>query len=421
MIGSIFRNTFRTSLVLGVRLFLQAGTLLLVARTLGPEKFGIFTGLAALAVLLGMLSTFGMHLVLLAEMSKEPARRALVLPYAVPSTLLFGGLLLVVYGLICAWLLGLNNIPIEIILLIGFTEILLQPLLILMVSEHHAIGKIAYSQILQLLPIAFRMIAATGIFFLHPSRAMHIYAACYAVASVLSLVYGASRLPARWPAWRDWRLPNRNEWIDAFGYAAINVSKAGPAELDKTLALRLLPHSAAGVYAAAARVVGAITLPVTAMTLSALPKLFRDGGKLSGRYLLKWMYGAASLYSLLIAGALWLATPWISSLFGVQYEGINSVIRLLCFAIPGMALRLVAGNALMAFGRPWIRVEFEAAGLIILLFTSMVLTDRCDMAGLALAVACAEWSMAMIGTWLVVRESKKNRGSEAHVKQEEAE
>ncbi|MGH8403185.1 MAG: lipopolysaccharide biosynthesis protein, partial [Gammaproteobacteria bacterium] len=57
--GPIARGTIRTGIVLGLRLLVQAGTLLLVARLLGPREYGAFAGVAALAVMLGTLATFG--------------------------------------------------------------------------------------------------------------------------------------------------------------------------------------------------------------------------------------------------------------------------------------------------------------------------------------------------------------------------
>src|SRR5690348_9623034 len=102
MRGPIAQGTLRTSLVFGLRLVVQAGTLLLVARALGPDSFGAFAGVAALAVMLGTLATFGTHLLLLGEVSREPSRRTEILRHAVPLTLLCGGILLAVYLLIYA-------------------------------------------------------------------------------------------------------------------------------------------------------------------------------------------------------------------------------------------------------------------------------------------------------------------------------
>lgn len=401
--GQIAKATVRTSFVLGLRLVVQAGTLLLVTRLLGPGQFGAFAGIASLAIMLGTLSTFGTHLVLLGEMSQSPQRREKVLLYAIPITLLCGALLLGVYGLICLFLLEVKDFPLHLLLFIGGTELLLQPLFGLMTTEHHALGRVAHAQLLQMLPMALRLLVAGLVFVLQVSQPLTAYTVGYVMASVLALAYGAHALPEHWPAWHEWRLPCRDEYKNALGYVAINITKAGPAELDKTLALQLLPHGAAGVYAAGARVVGAITLPVTAMTLSALPRLFRDGHKASGRHLVVWMYGIALAYSVFLAGALWFVAPVFNLVFGMQYRGIGDVIRLLCLAIPGMALRLVAGNVLMALGNPWMRVEFEVAGLTILVFASVVLVGHHRASGMPLALACAEWSMAVIGAWLVTR------------------
>lgn len=406
--GPIAKATIRTSFVLGLRLLVQAGTLLLVARLLGPDQFGGFAGVAALAVLLGSLSTFGTHLVLLGEIARQRGGRDQVLQYAIPCTLSCGSSLLMVFLLVCLGLLDTHAVPFSVLLLIGITETLLQPLLILVVSEHHALGRIARSQLLQLLPMPLRLMAVCLVFLMHSSQPLTAYATGYVTASVLALGYGVLTLPSRWPSLREWRRPGKEEWGGALGYAVINITKSGPGELDKTLALQLLPSGAAGLYAAAARVVGAITMPVTAMTLSALPRLFRDGSGSRGGLLLGWMYAAAFTYSLILAGVMWLAAPIFESVFGSQYSGISDVVRLLCIAIPGVALRLVAGNALMALGKPWMRVGFEAAGLAILSTSSFLLVDSQGADGLPLAVACAEWGMAMVGTLQVMRARRQS-------------
>jgi len=407
--GPIALATLRTSAVLGLRLAVQAGNLLLLARLLGPQQFGAFAGVAALAVLLGTLSTFGTHLVLLGEMSKDPARRAQVLPYALPTTLLCGGMLLTVYMLLCMFWLSLKGIPALLFLLIGTSEILLQPLLIFGVNELHASGHIARSQWLQMLPMILRLVMLCILSIWQPAQVLALYAWGYALASAIALTYDILHLAQPLPSIRGWRLPRSAELRHALGYAAIGISKAGPAELDKTLALRLLPHDAAGVYAAGARVVGAIALPVTAMTLSALPRLFREGHRREGTHLLAWMYGAATTYGATLAVLVWLAAPVFSSLFGAQYIGIGDVIRVLCIAIPAIALRLVAGNALMAMGTPWMRVVFEAIGLLVLTVASFLLTHKADIQAIPLALVCAEWAMAIFGAALVMRVRSQNQ------------
>jgi O-antigen/teichoic acid export membrane protein len=206
----------------------------------------------------------------------------------------------------------------------------------------------------------------------------------------------------------------------AFGYAAINITRSAPGELDKTLALKLLPPGVAGVYAVATRVVGAITLPVSAMMLSALPRLFREGrGSHKTAYLLGKIYAVALCYSLLLAGVVWLFAPIFGSVFGEQYQGISEVIRWLCPAIPAMALRMVIGSALMAMGKPWMRVGLEITGLVLLVICAVVLIDCLGIMGLPLALACAEWTMTIIGSGMIVYLCSVRGGDERSQKKTE--
>ncbi|MHB8385761.1 lipopolysaccharide biosynthesis protein [Metallibacterium sp.] len=412
MRGPIARATLRTSTVLGLRLFVQAGTLLLVARMLGPHDFGAFAGVAALAVMLGTLSTFGTHIVLLAEVSRDPQRRATVLPFALSTTLICGSLLFALYLLLATTLLGEAGIGLNVLIALGIAELILQPLLNLPGAEHQGHGRIATSQLLITLPLALRLLAAGTVWLLHPIDPLRDYAWGYLGASALALFIATLSLRQAWPALRDWRLPRLAELRHAAGYAVLNLTATGPSELDKTLALKLLPLAAAGVYAASARVIGALTLPVLAQMLSAMPRLFREGQTdraRSGR-LLRWVFAATLGYSLLLAAALWVAAPLFDLLFGSRYQAIGETIRWLTLAVPGMALRIVAGSALMTLGKPWMRVGFEAVGLTSLLIVSASFVPRLGLAGMPLALACAEWAMAILG-WSYIIYQHKSTGA----------
>lgn len=403
MKGPIARGTIRTSFVLGLRLVVQAGTLLIVARMLGPDQFGAFAGVAALALILGTLSSFGTHLVLLKEVSCEPSRREAIFRYAVPTTLIFGGMLLLVYLVAGTLLLHASGIAIGVLLAIGITEMWLQPLFALPAAEHLALGRTARSQLLTTVPLALRLIAAAIVFLHGSSDPLAAYGYGYLLASLLALVIATRTMPAPWPAPRSWRLPSRSELRAAWGYAALNITAAGPSELDKTLATKLLPLEFAGLYAAGARVIGATTLPVMAMLLSALPRLFREGRNQPQRTtrLLRWIFAAALAYSFALAALLWFMAPIFVWLFGPKYQGIEQMIHWLTLAVPGIALRMAAGSVLMALGKPWMRVGFEVIGLIALVIAAILFTTQFGAIGMPLALACSEWVMAVLGGVIV--------------------
>lgn len=403
MRGPIALATLRTSLILGIRLAMQAGTLLLVARVLGPERFGEFAGVAALAVVIGTLSSFGTNLVFLGEVSKEPGRRMHVLAYALPTTLLCGTLLLAVYLLFAGVYLSASGVSLMVLLAIGAAEILLQPLFAFLSNEHLAMERIARSQVVISLPLVMRLLAASLVFMVDAADPLAAFSFGYLIASAIALSLATATSSAPWPTLRDWRLPSRAELHQSSGYAALAFTACGPGEIDKTLAAVLLTPSSSGLYAAGTRVIGAVTLPVIAMLLSALPRLFREGHTQPRETtrLLRWILVAALLYSALITAVLWLAAPAFMGLFGPGYEGISQMIQWLCLAVPGMALRIAAGSMLMALGRPWMRAGFEIAGVIVLLVCSLMLTGRLGGTGMAVALACAEWTMAALGLALI--------------------
>jgi O-antigen/teichoic acid export membrane protein len=401
MRGPIARATLRTSVVLFVRLLAQAGTLLLIARLLGPELFGAFAGVAALAVLLGGASTFGMHLVLLREMSRSLRRRGDVLPMALGTTVVCGTALLLLFVFV-AWLaLEPLDIGLNVVLCIGVAELLIQPLMALIGVDYQARGKIERSQLCLNMPLLLRLGAAALIWIADAPHPLNTYAWAYLGSSALALVIGLHSLRYRWPRPARWQLVRRVEWRNASGFAVLNVTALGPTELDKALALRLLPLELAGVYSASARVIGAAVLPISALVISALPRLFRESEQARGGRLLRWIFAVSLAYGIAATIGLRLAAPLLEWLFGPKYQGISEILYWLTIAVPGMALRFAAGAALMARGSPWWRAGVETIGIAVLCVMAPLLISVYPIQAMPIALACAEWSMAVVG-WSVL-------------------
>lgn len=411
MSGPITRATIRTGIVLAGRLVLQAGTLLLVARLLGATQYGVFVAVASLAVLLGTLSTCGTHLALLGVMANAPERRAEVLGYAVPLTLTGGILLLPIYGAIGMWLLQRQALAVAdavlLLLGIGVTELLLQPLLTLITCAQLGMGRIAQSQLLTNAPLALRLVLVLVLLLFPLGAPMNLLAIGYAVASVIVLFAIKWVQGGELPGIQQWRWPDRAQLRHAAGFATIGLTASGPAELDKALSVRLLSGVEAGVYSAGARVVGATTLPVVALTLAALPRLFREstGKEQHAARLKRWLSLATLMYSACLASVLWLAAPWLAALFGASYSGMDVVIRDLCWAVPAMALRMLFGSMLMTTARPWVRSIFEVVGVLVMVVAAIALAGAIGMRGMPWAIVCSEWAMAL-AAWYLVRNAQ---------------
>ena len=407
--GPIARATIQTSFVLGLRLLVQAGTLLLIARMLGPVEFGAFAGIAALAVLLGTFSTFGTHLVLLGEMSKDPHQREHILSYAVPTTLIGGCLLFVLYLGICELIFADILLPLSILVCIGITEIILLPLYVLPTMESLALGKTARSQLITIFPLGLRMLVAVGILIFTPTEPLLIFAWLYMAMALIALALMKWKNSSAWLSMKQWRIATRAELKHSAGYAALAMTAAGPSEVDKMLAVKLLPLGVTGVYIAASRVIGAATLPVIALLLSAMPRLFRAGDDTSkqSKQLILWVFGTVFIYSMCLVGVLWLATPIFEWLLGVQYVGVADMLLWLCLAVPALALRYSTGSILITMNRPWLRAGFEIVGVLTLFITASLLIPQMGIYGMPIALACSEWAMAIAGGIIVFNVNAK--------------
>ena len=407
--GPIARATIRTSFVLGLRLVVQAGTLLLVARMLGPSDYGAFAAIAALAVLMGTFATFGTHLVLLAEASKSPDQRQPVLAYAVPITLISGSVLFLLYLATGQFWLASTSVPLQVMACIGLTETLLLPLYLLPAIEELALEKTARSQLMVIFPLALRMAVAGMVMLLAPAQPLVLFAWLYLATALLALACMKVYKHDAWLQPKHWKLPNRAQLKHSVGYATLSLTAAGPSELDKMLAVKLLPLGVSGLYAAASRVIGAATLPVTALLLSALPRLFRQAGEHSAQSqrLNRWIYLSVLIYGMALAGLLWFAAPAVQWLFGSQYHGMGDMLRWLCIAVPGLVLRLTVASILMTQDKPWLRAGFEVFGMATLAIAAFALYPQFGAKGMALALAASEWGMVLAGMVFIKMKSNE--------------
>lgn len=410
--GPIGNATLRTSSVLGLRLLAQAGTLLILARALGPEQFGVFAGFAALAVLLGAISTGGTHLTLLRRLSRAPETDKALLPQTLGTTLLCSTVLIILYAAACHWLLPDTNIPRAVFYFIGIAELLIHPYLLIAAAERQARGEIARSQAIVIAPLIPRLVLAGSLLVTAPANPLIFYSGGYLLIHLLVAITVIVTTPTQWPSVARWKVLPRKQWLEHCSFAVAGLSNRAPTELDKTLSLQLLPLAAAGSYSAASRTMGAVITPVIALILSAQPRLFREHGKNTSGRSLRWQLLLATLgYGAFMGALMWISAPWIGRLFGPDYAHFEDMARVFALATPALGMRIASSNILMTQGSPWARVMIEALGVATLLLASIALTTQLPLLGLAVGYALSEWTMAVAGWALLWRKSHYERTS----------
>ena len=380
---------------------MQAATLLLLVSVLGPEEFGLYAGVGATAVLVGTLATFGTHLTLLRDVSRNLSADSL-LSRTLGTTLFCSLVLFAVYvPLVHLYLPALSDIG-WLVLGFGISEILLQPFILVAAMELHGRGKVASSQLLLMQPLFIRLLSIFIIWNLQLDNGLAWYLPCHILATLFPLAFVVALASA--PQWRtpwNWTLVKRPEWRQLSGYALMSTSANGLAELDKVAATRFLSSEAAGIYSAGSRIVGSLVIPVIALVLAAMPRLFRAEAQ-SVRKLHFWLFISAGLYGLTAAVGIAVISPWIESLLGDAYKGIGGVVYLLSFSVPAVSLRATAMNVLTTLERPWLRITLEIVGWCCIFVFAFFLFQQGVSSGMAIAIVVTEWLLAAVAVFSVI-------------------
>ena len=390
-----------TSMVLTLKLIAQAALLILLARLLGPEHYGMLAGSLSTSLILSTLASCGTHLIFLRETAKNNRTAGSVLDYSLPLTLVSGLILSAIFSAIVLTIFSPPPSIVIPILAIGVAEITIQPLINLATTDLQARDRVPLSQLLSSSPILIRLILVFWIWHAAPENPLDLFAAAYFCSTLAALGITMRVIPTPFPPMCRWRLPNGHELSDTLRYAALNLAANSQHEVDKAISLARLEPAAAGQYSVSARIVGATTLPATGIILSMLPRLFRLGSTRSSATTHLALFGVASLYGLIIASLLFTLSDWLPVLLGNSYLPATRILEWLCAAALVLPLRMIGCGILMAMDRPWHRFSIESGGLLALVSIALYTTTSGGIHSLPVAVAIAEWLMA-ISSWSLI-------------------
>lgn len=404
--GALARNTVLATAWQGVRLVLQFAYLVLVARVLGVEGYGVFAGSASLAASLSPLVGLGFGMILVQEVSRAPSRFPEFWAKALRAVAVSGPVMAGVMLALAPLLLPVDD-HWAVILLIAAAELLAMPLVAassLAFQAHEQLGRTMFNHVqLNILRFgAVALLAAGDQGGLVPFA--WAYFGATAVAALLSL--GQIRRAFGHPDMARAHLAGRVR--EGLGFSLSVVANTAHAEIDKTLLLRLGSAEAAGNYSVANRIVAAVTTPLIAYILASVPRLFREGEQgiravaaLARRLLLPIL-----LYGVVAAAVLLVCAPILPWIFG---DGFVTVLDLVLWLAP---LPLLAGisqlglNVLTASGRQRARVAIEAAALLGNAALNVVLIPRFGAEGAALAALGSQGVfglMSAIAAWRLCR------------------
>lgn len=379
----------------------QALWLLAIARKLGPQGYGTFAGVAGLATFLGSFSGLGLGLLMLRAVSRDASRLGAYWHKGLRWTIGSGGVIAVAF---LAVSLAIPDVDagLPTLVAIGMSEAVLFPLVSFCSFAFNAHERSGFAAGLPALTAGVRLAGAV-IFLASPLPptiatygVVHLVATFLAATTAVVITRAALR-----PDSAQERL-TRRELIDGLGYSSVWGVTNALTSLDKTLVLQLAGGTIAGLYGSAYRLTMIFALPVDALAMSILPRVFRHGrSPNAGRRLVGVTFVSSIVFSIGAAALLYAASGVLPWLLGPAFDDAAIAARLLVWLLPAYALRLLGGNILLGLDGQWLRLSIEAFGLVLLYAFAWCFVPGGGLEGAARMIVITESCLAAI-TWSVV-------------------
>lgn len=391
--GRVARNTAHASLWNVIRIAIQASSLIFMARTLGAEGYGALAGAMALFMVCGQFTGLGSGVALVRDVVRggDLASRLM----ATERAYLASGLFFLLLALPLSQLVLGPLIASSILVLFAVAELVLAPLLQPLVYRYQAEERLFLSSATGTLAPITRLlaIATAALLGWHDLQG---FALLY--VTWLSLTVAITLFLA-WPRCTSTRLPSdgiRQTLHSGLPYAVSGFALTAGSELDKTVLLRLAGEAVTGPYAAAYRVASAATLPVSALILATVPRLFQTAAPGTSR-LSTLMLAVVVSYASLAAGALWLLAPLVPWLLGQGFASSVPLLQVLCLIVLTGSLRQYISALLTTRDLQASRNLIEAGGVIISLLALFILIPLFGAYGAVFAVITGDVMVTSAG------------------------
>jgi O-antigen/teichoic acid export membrane protein len=365
--SQLAKNTGWMLVGIGIRSIFQFIAFLLLARTLGPEKFGNYAGVLALATLLSPFVELGGYNLVIRDITAGVPRNIAIGNAFFLTSLAFpvGISMFVILSIIM-----FPRLDLEFSLCIGVAELFFGRILAVTGGLRVVQGNLWQTAVIEVFGGLCRLLF---VLILQRSQGMLIFWGwlhIFQTFIMATIALAWTVLSGIWPTYRvNQAFANLK---DGFHFATALSAQSAYTDLDKTMLVRLSSPTDAGVYSAAYRFISVAYLPLSAFLGALYPKFFLEGQtkgysgarKLANRTLI---YTAA--YGVILSISIWLFSQSIVSLLGDKYSDSIAALRWLAVVALLQSLYYPLGDALTGSGRQ----QYRAGGQIIAFLANLIL------------------------------------------------
>jgi len=389
----------------GVALTFQALYFILIGRTLGSREYGAFVGVVALVNVLTQFSSLGMEMILVRNISRD--RRSFAATWGTSLRVSFYGFLVLLLISLVVGRLILKPGLCELIPYIALSDALFGKVTQLASRAFQGAGQLAYTAKLTALTNITRAGAALLLFvfaLLHNLHAdVQLWTKIYWLSSLITamIAFVAITKVLGWPKIKK---ISRRELMDGLSFSLSSSSISIYNDIDKTFLVSSGQVYAAGIYAAAYRIIDVASLPIYAMFTAASPQFFRRGedGIRNSMPLVNKLLERAIPYGALLAVGLFLVSPLLPYLFGSSFRESIMALRWLCLLPLLRGLHYAWGTAITGSSSQWYRTATQISAALLNLGLNAWFIPHWSWRGAAIASLLTDGALAA-SNWMMVR------------------
>lgn len=330
-----------------LRIGVQGGYFVLLARGLGASQFGAVAALLSVVALLMPFSSLGSGLLLVKNVSRDHTTAPVQWANSLTLTVLSGGVM-AGFLTVCSSAFTAGVIPLWAVAAAAVSDLVLARVLDAAAFLFQALGRMGIAATLPVVLHALRL-AALATVALSTSLTTSSWAVSYLAATGLTSA-AATLFCGRYVGLARPRLSlYAREWRAGALFSIGMSSQTIYNDIDKALLGKLSTLQATGIYAAAYRIVDMSYVPVRALIAAAYPDMMRAGaGGLRPvlAVVRRSVAVPAAAYCLAGTAAMAAGAGLVPALLGHSYAGSVSALRLLSALLLLKGLHYIAGDAL---------------------------------------------------------------------------
>lgn len=405
--SAILRGTLWMLMAHGGRLFIQMAYFVLLSWKLGVTGLGVFSGVVAAFNVISPFSGWGSGSLLVMNVARDVTSFSrnwaktlkIVL---VSSTILVGA------GTITGTYLFSGKGAWTVVLCIALADLVFARLLDVSAQAFQAFDKLNYTGTLQLFGQTVRLLAA-GAFATLGYHSVEQWGWFYLSASVVSAITGLVMVRVKLGSPGFSAQVTRQDVHEGFHFSLALAAKSIYSDVDKTILLKMGTETAAGLYAAAYKVINIAIAPTQALLSASYSHFFRAGqsGARATLGMARRFVWVVTGYGALAGIFLFAVAPLMSWILGPEYAATVSVLRLLALVPLIQGVHYVAADALTGAGFQRHRSAIQVAAGILNILLNLVLIPHYSWRGAAWATLATE-AILGLSLWICLLKNSRS-------------